>query len=306
METRERRRRGLVGPLILIAVGVIFLLGNLGVLSFSAWEAVIRLWPVVLIAIGLEVLIGRRSTLASLVVVAITVGIIGVALYFMPVESTLGQSISTETISQPLEGATNASVDITFGAGAVRVGALSDPNVLIQGTAAVVGGQQLAQSYQKSGDTAVYKLSTREVGGVPFFPPRFFSSTNTNTGWSLNINREVPIQLSINGGVGSSELDLSQLQVTSLDARLGVGKTTITMPSRGQVRASINGGVGEVDVVIPPGVGARIQAQAGLGGVNVPPGYQQQNNTYTSPDYDTAQNRVDLIVKGGVGRIAIE
>lgn len=301
METRERRRRGLVGPLLLIAIGVIFLLGNLGVLSFSVWAAMLRLWPVILIAIGLEVLIGRRSTLASLVVVAITVGIIGVALYFMPVPNTFGQPVSTETINQPLEGAKSANVDITFGTGTVRVGALSDPNSLIQGTASVGGGQQLAQSFQKSGDTAVYKLSTRGSSAAPFF-----GFNNVDNGWNLNINRDVPTQLNITGGVGTSELDLSQLHVTSLDARFGVGKATIKMPSSGQVDASINGGVGEVEVVIPPGVGARVQAQAGLGGVKVPPGYQQQNNTYTSPNYDTAQNRVNLSVKGGVGQISIQ
>ena len=304
MDTRQRRRRGLVGPLILIAIGVIFLLGNLGVLSFSAWAAILRLWPVILIAIGLEILIGRRSTLGSLVVVAITVGIIGVALYFMPIQSTFGQSVSTETISQSLEGAKNANVDITFGAGAVRIGALSDPNTLIHGTATVGGGQQLAQSFQKSGDTAVYELSTRGSSAAPFLG--FNNFNNVDHGWNLNINRDVPTQLNITGGVGTSELDLSQLHVTSLNARLGVGKTTIKMPSSGQVDASINGGVGEVDVVIPSGVGARIQAQAGLGGVNVPSGYQQQNNTYTSPNYDTAQNLVNMTVKGGVGRISIE
>lgn len=301
MGTPERRRRGLVGPLILIAIGVIFLLGNLGVLTFSAWTVLLRLWPVILIAIGLEILIGRRSTLGSLVVVAITVGIIGVAIYFMPVQSTFGQSVSSETINQPLEGAARANVDITFGAGTIRIGALSDPNTLIQGTASVSGGRQLAQSFHKSGDTAVYRLSTRQPSDGPFFPP-----TSADNGWNLNINRDVPTQLNITGGVGTSELDLSQLHVTSLDARLGVGKTTITMPSIGQVDANINGGVGEVEVVIPSGVGARVQAQAGLGGVNVPSGYQQQNSTYTSPNYETAQNRVNLTVKGGVGQISIQ
>lgn len=301
METRERRRRGFVGPLILIAVGVIFLLGNLGVLSFSAWEVIFRLWPVVLITIGLEVLIGRRSTLASVVVVAITLAIIGVALYLMPAHATFGQSVSNENINQPLEGARNANIDITFGAGAVRIGELPDPNVLVQGTVAVGAGQQLTHSFRVSGDTAFYSLTTRNASTGPFFPP-----TSGDMRWDLNINRDVPAQLTINGGIGTSELNLSQLHVTALDVKLGVGKTTITMPATGQVRASISGGVGDVEVVIPAGMAARIQADAGLGGVNVPPNYQHQNNVYTSPDYDTAQTRVDLTVRGGVGRVAIQ
>ena len=40
-------------PIILIGVGVIFLLNNLGVITGSPWEVIWRLWPVLLIALGL-------------------------------------------------------------------------------------------------------------------------------------------------------------------------------------------------------------------------------------------------------------
>ena len=69
----ERRRRGsLVGPLILIGLGVVFLLNNLGILSWSVWEVIFRLWPILLVAIGLDLLVGRRSTLGSLLALALT------------------------------------------------------------------------------------------------------------------------------------------------------------------------------------------------------------------------------------------
>ena len=42
------RRRGSLG-LLLVAVGVIFMLGNVGALRFVDWQVI---WPVVLIALG--------------------------------------------------------------------------------------------------------------------------------------------------------------------------------------------------------------------------------------------------------------
>lgn len=62
----------LVRPLILIGLGLFFLLSNLGLISWNFWEAVGRLWPIFLIAMGLDLLIGRRSLLASLAVVGAT------------------------------------------------------------------------------------------------------------------------------------------------------------------------------------------------------------------------------------------
>ncbi len=48
----------MVISLILIAIGVIALLINLGVLSGSLWSYV---WPIILIILGLAILLGRRS-----------------------------------------------------------------------------------------------------------------------------------------------------------------------------------------------------------------------------------------------------
>src|SRR4030066_97949 len=44
---------------ILITLGLVFLLDNLGVISWDVWDTVLRLWPVLLIAGGLDNLINR-------------------------------------------------------------------------------------------------------------------------------------------------------------------------------------------------------------------------------------------------------
>ncbi len=65
MRERSAIRRGTRGsiffPIILVAVGVVILLYNVGVLSGSAWESVLSFWPVILIAIGLDSLYRREG-----------------------------------------------------------------------------------------------------------------------------------------------------------------------------------------------------------------------------------------------------
>lgn len=46
--------RSVTGAIFLIILGVIFLLNNLGYLSWTVWSALWRLWPVLLIFAGLE------------------------------------------------------------------------------------------------------------------------------------------------------------------------------------------------------------------------------------------------------------
>lgn len=50
-------RRGFVGPLILLAIGLILLLNNLGIIPWGIWKTLWHYWPVILILLGLEILV---------------------------------------------------------------------------------------------------------------------------------------------------------------------------------------------------------------------------------------------------------
>jgi hypothetical protein len=51
-----------IGPLVLIIVGVLFLLSNLGILQLRAvLDGLGTWWPVILIAVGLAGLVKKRS-----------------------------------------------------------------------------------------------------------------------------------------------------------------------------------------------------------------------------------------------------
>lgn len=121
--------------------------------------------------------------------------------------------------------------------------------------------------------------------------------------WSLQLNRTAPLRLKVSTGVGTSTINLESLHVTSLD--VNVGRTMVTLPEHGQLLAQIDGGVGETEVTIPASMAAKIRVRAGLGNMQIGSRYQRQGDYYLSPNYDTATNRVELTVNGGIGSITI-
>lgn len=54
MSNNKNHRPGLLGPFILIAVGLAFLFQNLGLLGSNVWDTIISFWPLLLILIGLN------------------------------------------------------------------------------------------------------------------------------------------------------------------------------------------------------------------------------------------------------------
>ena len=78
------------------------------------------------------------------------------------------------------------------------------------------------------------------------------------------------------------------------------------MPVAGRVTARIEGGVGDTTVNIPNGMEARVSVTTGIGSVEVGGNtYRRDGDVYTSPNFATAANRLELEVRGGIGRIRV-
>ncbi len=302
MNEHHHRRGGLVWPVILIGAGIVFLLNNMGVLSWGVWETLFRLWPVLLIAIGLDILIGRRSVWGSLFVAALLLAVLAGAIGFGVPQWNRASTgaLTTETVSQPLNGAKRAEVTIGFGAGGLNIKALDESAGLIEGKVMLSPTEHLTRQASSSGDTLKFELRSRGISTV--WPGQTWDGDKV---WDLGLNRDVPIRLEINTGVGRSNLDLSNLNVTELDLQGGVGQVNLNLPQRGRLDAKIQGGVGEVIVTVPKGVATRIRTEGGLGDISVRGAYDRSGNTYTSPGFSSAENRVDLRIQGGIGRVIV-
>lgn len=74
------RRHGLTTAILLILIGLIFLLNNFGVLSWSVWGIIWKVWPLFLILVGLEMLVGKHfigKAIMIFLIVILSLAIIG-------------------------------------------------------------------------------------------------------------------------------------------------------------------------------------------------------------------------------------
>ena len=299
---RPPRRSGLVGPTILIGLGLLFLLNNLGVLSWAIWPEIARLWPLLLIAVGLDLLFGRRSALGSLIAALLVLAALVAAIWWTNSWVGVGAPLASETLTQPLNEAKRASVDIAIGMGELRLGAQSEANGLISGTVAHGPRDQIQRDFAISGDTATFKLHTVRQNG--WGPPLQIGNKNELV-WDLQLNPEIPLQLDLSTGAGTAVLDLARLNATNLNVSTGVGTTTLNLPQHGSVHANVSGGVGDTTITIPAGVAARISASTGLGQVRITGNFQRQDNLYVSPNYASATDRIDLAIHAGIGSVTV-
>lgn len=304
MEEKHQHHGGLVWPVILIAAGVVFLLNNLGVLSWNVWATLWRLWPVLLIAIGLEILVGRRSLLGSALVALALLVVLGLAIGLgLPqwTAANINTVERTETISEDLKGADRAEVEIRFGTGTLNLAALPPGSPqLIKGTLDLSRGESLGLSHSGSAGVARLSLESRNAWTTT---PNVRSDDRKQ--WDLELNRDLPINLKVSTGVGRSILDLSQLNLTRLDINGGVGQANVKLPERGRYAVELDGGIGELTLILPQGLGAKVQVDGGLGDVRVDGDFTRRDREYISKNYNTAEHRADIQVDGGIGRIVI-
>ena len=296
----RKRKRSVVLPLILILLGILLLLNNVGLVTWSVWEVIAKLWPLILIALGLELILGRGSVWASgLIIIVVVIG--GFGLFMLPPRGGWGPAVS-ERIYHPLSGATSADVDIRMGVGSLYLNSLPNSQDLVSGTVSLMEGEWLAQDFNVVGNKA--RLVLEAKGRYSFNFPGIRSRTAEK--WDLRLNESIPMNLDIHTGVGEARIDLERIFATNAEVRTGVGKTDLTLPAKGHTRVTLSGGVGETHIYVPKGVAARIRTKTGIGSVQVYGNYTRVNDEYISPDFDTAENRVELEVKGGVGSIRIQ
>lgn len=280
--------------IILIVLGALWLLSNLGLFSWDFWNALWLLWPLALILLGLGLLLrGYRQRVPILVGVALVGGALLLAWNARP-----GAQGTTEVLSIPLQGATIAEVSLRVGVGRLEVGALAagSPN-LLQGQINLLPGERLERQIERSDGVRVTLRTQGQVSGP----------VSRSKGWNLNLSPTPILKLNFETGVGESELKLHDLRLERLDVQSGVGQVRIELPGQGQYSARIQGGVGQIEVKLPQGVGVRLTARAGIGGVETPSDLiSQGQGHYESENYATAENRIDLEVQGGIGRVQIQ
>ncbi len=301
MSSRSAGHQGVpIFPLILISVGVILLLQTLGVIPWWIWGSLWRFWPVALVLIGLGFILRNAHPAIMSTLVVLTVA--GVVAFTWATSDTAWGDVVTSTYSEPVAEAERAHINIRFGAGELTVGSLPAGSEDLISATFTDREDGVDTSLTRNEGIATVNLESAGNGG--FF---FFGRPSSGRNWDVQLSRDVPVRIDIDGGAGSFVVNLEQLTVTAFDVDTGASSVEVTAPVPiGHVQGRISGGVSSIDVRIPDGVAARISAGGGISSVDVDESrFPRTGGYYQSPDYDSASDRLDLAAEAGVSSINI-
>ena len=300
MEERRPRRVSLFGPVLLIGIGIVLLLNTLGILEWSIWWMLLRFWPILIIAAGLDLLLGRYGVWGSLLAVLLVVGILLGALWLSESAVLSGRGAGDREVRHPLDGATQATVVTQPGIGVLRVEALPESAVLVQGTLSLTGDETVQEVYTNEGGQATYELRTEQQAWGPFFP-----GSGSGRTWDLGLSPAPALELEASLGLGEARLDLTGLNLADLQTEMGLGLTRVILPAEGRFQATIDGAMGQMTVVVPENLAARIYVDSGMTVRSMPEGYQREGDVYTSPGYEAAEERADLYLSQAMGILEV-
>jgi hypothetical protein len=289
-----------LGPLLLIVAGAVFLLNNLGYLDWGIWGHLWRLWPLILVAIGVDILFGRKSQLVSVLIVvallAVGIGFLALSGEFSatgaPMRKTLAVPMRTD-VSQ-----VNLSVQLGNDS-TLSMGALGrEAKNMVAGTLEYRDARNEPDVLIVSeGETTKVNINQKRPAGGP---------GENNVGWEINLRREIPFFLILTAENGDTNLDLREVVVRSLTLTAGNNDANITFPAAGQTLATITTGNSDLELTIPRAVEARIAISAGNSDISVDPRFSEQGDVYVSSGFESAPDKLDLKIQTGNSNIDIE
>lgn len=290
---------------ILILVGGLLLMGNLGFISRDLWSILFQIWPVILVALGLTMLLNnsRWAFVGPLVLV-------GVILYV-----ALAPSVPfrySHHMGMGWYGLQHSSVytkpwDASIKSGELQV-ELGVGDVTLFGSEQQLLSSNISHhmharpiwTWEQRGDRAVVRLKGSRTRS------RFMGDGGYEG--SIQLGSTIPWDGNLHMGVGSLNGDFRNVLLRKLDVEVGVGSIDITLPDKGiRGNVAIDGGVTSVNLRAPQGIGVRIRLASPVGVKNLEQaGLKKTDQYWISDNYDAAVSAYDIVISTGINKLSFE
>ena len=300
-----RKRNSIGGALIVVAVGVFFLILNLHP-ELDAWSIIGRYWPVLLIAIGLghmwDAWMDRtysqpdgprhhsgaphRGAHHSDPFWVLRSGM-----------DAIRAPSQHDTQSVSLQGAQSVTTNIDIPAGSLDIAGGASQLLNADFNYHESDGQPQVE-YSVSGGHGDLSITQQNK-------MHLHMATSRND-WQLRFADNVPMDMNVQIGAGSSNLRMQGLGVKNLAVQAGVGQMNLdlTGPRKSDLHVDIHGGVGSAVLRLPKDVGVRVHASGGIGSVS-PHGLTREGDDYVNDVLGKTPATIDVTIEGGIGSVSL-
>lgn len=314
--------------IILISFGLIFLLNNFGILPWEFWNVIWRFWPLLLVLLGLQAVIGKSRwanlavTITGLcfVIIILIVSATSVNLQFnqwmqnqipwWPSTNLAFKGFGQEktqkitTAHDEFKGVKKREISVKIGSAAFSLEDDTSQNFFDVDAIYCEGSGEIKVESEQNNSQLKIDLSTKSISSFGF---GWMGVCRRNYDISLG-QPDLATDLEVNLGSGKGELDLEKLKVGALDVDLGSGSMNLS-PKNNSIpsgKFKVDVGSGSVKINIPEKVGLNLNYDVGSGLLKVAGSSFDGDGSYTSPDYKSAETKLELDIKLGSGVVTIE
>lgn len=305
------RRASPVFPILLIALGAIFLYANWRP-SFDPWPILRTYWPLILIFIGVGKMwdswqrrqnpdaprgTSMGSTIGALAFVVVLVALLWHGRNFS--HRFPGSVYAMQHVSRTVDRRDAKTVRVTVDMGAGDLNLSGGSSHLLEADFDYRSSSGTPKvDYSVSGTTGDLRISQDSSDN-------HINATSDNH-WTLHLANDIPLEIKIDMGAGHGNLRMRDIAVTRLNLDMGAGQVDVDLTGdrKSDLTADIEGGVGEANIRLPKNVGVIVHASGGLGTIDAH-GLHHDGDEYTNDPYGKSPVTIHLKVEGGVGRISL-
>lgn len=303
---KNKKDDGLIGGIILIAIGIIALMVTF--FDFKiVWEELAKFWPVFIIIFGVS-LLPLNKVLKSVCVILII--IISCLIYSNEVNGNenlsdektseiLMEEVETQEFSSPFkDNTTEASVEINYGAGMLYLNSPVEELVKARNMSDKIV-QNLYLEYEGSHADIVFDVEddNYQVNDIEEVKSnRFDISLNKNPIYDFELN------------LGASELnfDFSEYKVSDVEINSGASNIDIKL---GELYDStyvvISTGVSKIRIGIPNNSGCRLECESVLSLKDFDGFVKKSSNVYETANYSSAENNIEIEFEGAMSEFEV-
>ncbi len=289
--------------LILIGIGLLFVLRNLGIIHWWTIGSLWRFWPLILVVVGINIIFRSHPVVTTVTWLGFFAIVIGFAVT-NPATSPWHQQVNMNTtrhqqvdLTVPMDDQWEEGL-LTLNVGALKLKLEAEDSELFSVTGFPYQPDFRVEDAANGRKKEIY-LSTGSVTiGMPY--DEFGESV-------ITLHPALKWHIDAKMGAAATEMDIRDLTVEGLTLDVGAGDFRVIMSEPTiNSRVKINAGASQVVLDVPKEINARIEADNVLSQTSIDGRYwHQQGSTYYSKNYDDAKPFVDISVKMGVGRFEV-
>ncbi len=298
--------------IILIFLGIIFFLINLGILSNQTWFHLWGFWPVLLILFGLKLLLDKSSwgnkflTLLTF----FTLGIISLINFIGVKPELISNSGLRNSINQIIDvpkhsilefkqddypNIISLKLDLNLVKGQFNLGENNQPVILSLESDYTAGFGEPEINSETLGQQLIIHVNQNKQ--FVLGPWRQQPKYELNLGHS-----EIPTNLEINLGSGNGKVQLFATKLDKADIKVDKGSLDFILAKNSLPTQGINLDIktGVVDLNLPIEVGFKVTYSVDVGEIEIEKQVftrtAGKEETYTSTNYDYAKDKVNVFV----------